>query len=191
MKQAQLLTALVACAESQSDGTRNENDRTRFLVTAVFEGMLEDFPEPALFEPLVKAQDKHFVAKCPVRRPAMDGIKAYRNDRQTWTCPLSRSSFPEEIRTGLKSRRPDHAVEGAGVEGGPLRPGEVRPDGQDGRRPEPPEEPARGGEEPGDDAEGEVLRRVLPVLHRGVQAIVFLQEKTESPRYTSRSRPTA
>lgn len=98
MKQALLLLCLLTVAPTDSKLTKD--DRTRFLITAVYEGLLEDGPEASVLEPIVKNSDQYFVAKCPICWPVIDGLAAYLSPRMY---PLSGSGFPEQIRIGLRS----------------------------------------------------------------------------------------
>jgi hypothetical protein len=69
----------------------------------VFEGLLDDGADAALFDPILRDPDKWFVVKCPICWPVMDGMKTYVKLREVMTHPSTGSGFPEELRSGLKS----------------------------------------------------------------------------------------
>jgi hypothetical protein len=103
-----LLTAMLALAQAKPDRKFDNVDRTRFLVVAVFEGLLEDGADVALLAPLLKDPDKYFVVKCPVCWPVIDGMKTYIKLRENMSYPSEGSGFPEDLKAGLKS--PDRAA---------------------------------------------------------------------------------
>jgi hypothetical protein len=80
----------------------------RFLAAAVFEGLHEDWPDPRIFEPILKNRDQHFVAKCPTCNPVAGAIEGYVAFRKSCIFPYEGNGFPPEIKAGLEN--PDRAV---------------------------------------------------------------------------------
>ncbi|MBI3858032.1 MAG: hypothetical protein HY293_20320 [Planctomycetes bacterium] len=117
MRQAALaLLILAGCGHpdpppspAKPDRKFRADDRTKFLLSALFDGLLEDFPDPAIFQPILKEEDKYFVAKCLICWPVTDGLKAYLKARESWRYPSENvSKFPQEIKDGLTN--PDRAA---------------------------------------------------------------------------------
>jgi hypothetical protein len=101
MRTALLALALLPWAQAAPASNLTEDDRTRFLVAAVFEGLVEDGPDPLLFAYVLTERDAHFVAKCPICWPVVDGMRAYFNYKPAYPCGVR--GFPEEIRIGFRN----------------------------------------------------------------------------------------
>jgi len=111
-----LLSVSCGREETPAQAARSlENaDRSRFLVVAVFEGLLEDGPDPTLFEPLLRNPDQWFVEKCPICWPVHDGIQAYVTTLPKMVYPAAGAGFPEDLPAALKSE--DRKVRLKGIE---------------------------------------------------------------------------
>jgi len=121
MRPLVLLIGLASCgpsvrtaAPAKPDRTFTEDDRMRFLVEAVFEGLHADWPDAALFQPILKDRDQLFVVKCPICYGVTSGIEAFLSLREKWYYPYPGLGFPPEIAAGLKSG--DRAVRLKAVE---------------------------------------------------------------------------
>jgi hypothetical protein len=69
---AVLLLAGCAATPAVSD-----EDRSRFLLMAVLEGLWSDGPDPDLLKPLVNQPRDHFVPKCSISTPVAHAIRMY------------------------------------------------------------------------------------------------------------------
>lgn len=114
MKPVLSLLLLLSCCpdapppQAQADRKLTADDRTRFLIGAMFEGLVEDWPDAALLRPILEKRDEHFVGKCPNCGPIFDGMNAYVQMRATPSGPYEGKGFPKELSDGLKD--PDRAV---------------------------------------------------------------------------------
>lgn len=115
------MLALVSCGPSapSSQATRPDrkltrDDVTQFLIGAIFEGLVEDWPDPGLLQPIVENRDVHFVAKCPNCGGVFDGMNAYVQMRPK-TSSTHEVRFPKELSDGLKD--PERAVRLKVIEG--------------------------------------------------------------------------
>lgn len=86
------------------------DDRTRFLAAAMFEGLHEDYPDPKIFEKILKDRDQHFVPKCPICNPVAGGIEGYIAFSKSCVFPYEGKGFPAELRTGLISKDRDERL---------------------------------------------------------------------------------
>jgi len=113
MRSVLLLLAVASCSPgappppARADRKLTRDDMTQFLIGAIFEGLVEDWPDPALLQPILEKRDAHFVAECPNCTRVFDGLNAYVHLRSTASSPHE-VRFPGELGDGL--RDPDRAV---------------------------------------------------------------------------------
>jgi hypothetical protein len=118
---ARILTVLLLAGGSTSLPTScaapavSDEDRSRFLLMAVLEGLWTDGPDPGLLQPLVNQPRDHFVPKCPICTPVAHAVRIYVENPDVPVYGARGTGFPQELAAGLKSaQRADRikAVEG-------------------------------------------------------------------------------
>jgi len=99
-----LILLLTGCAAPAV----SDEDRARFLLFAVLEGLWSDGPDPDLLKPLVNQPRDHFVPKCPLCTPVAHAVRMYVENPDVPVYGSRGSGFPRELAAGLKS--PDRAA---------------------------------------------------------------------------------
>jgi hypothetical protein len=108
-----ILLALVSCSPSpppeasRPDRKLTRDGMTEFLIGAIFEGLVEDWPDAALLQPILEKRAVHFVPRCLICTRVFDGMSAYVHLRST-TSSTHEVRFPKELSDGLMD--PDRAV---------------------------------------------------------------------------------
>jgi hypothetical protein len=80
-----------------------DEDRSRFLLMAVLEGLWSDGPDPELLKPLVNQPRDHFVPKCPICTPVGHAVRMYVENPDVPVYGARGNAFPKELAAGLKS----------------------------------------------------------------------------------------
>ncbi len=81
----------------------SDEDRSRFLLFAVLEGLWADGPDPALLQPLLNQPRDHFVPKCPICTPVAHAVRMYVEGSDVPVYGARGTGFPKELADGLKS----------------------------------------------------------------------------------------
>jgi hypothetical protein len=81
----------------------SDEDRSRFLLFAVLEGLWADGPDPALLQPLLNQPRDHFVPKCPICTPVAHAVRMYVEGSDVPVYGARGNGFPKELADGLKS----------------------------------------------------------------------------------------
>lgn len=95
---AVLLLAGCAATPAVSD-----EDRSRFLLMAVLEGLWADGPDPGLLKPLVNQPRDHFVPKCPICTPVAHAVRMYVENPDVPVYGARGNAFPGNLAAGLGS----------------------------------------------------------------------------------------
>lgn len=98
-----LLVLLLAGCSAPPPAAVSDEDRSRFLLLAVLEGLWTDGPDPALFKPLLEKPRDHFVPKCPLCTPVAHAIRIYVENSDVPVYGARGSGFPRELAAGLGS----------------------------------------------------------------------------------------
>jgi hypothetical protein len=80
-----------------------DEDRSRFLLFAVLEGLWADGPDPSLLQPLLNQPRDHFVPKCPICTPVAHAVRMYAEGSDVPVYGARGNAFPRELADGLKS----------------------------------------------------------------------------------------
>lgn len=103
-----LLSCCPAVAPQEKPPEVTMDDRLRFLAAAMFEGLVDDKPDPKVFDTILKQREQHFVAKCQICNPVAGGIRAYvAFATEGLYFPYGGKGFPAEIGAGLKDKDRD------------------------------------------------------------------------------------
>lgn len=102
MSRMLLVLLLVGCAAPPAPAV-NDEDRSRFLLMAVLEGLWTDGPDPELLRPLLNQPRDHFVPKCPICTPVAHAVRMYVENSDVPVYGARGSGFPRDLADGLKS----------------------------------------------------------------------------------------
>lgn len=96
------LLLLAGCSAPPAPAVSDE-DRSRFLLMAVLEGLWADGPDPGLLKPLLEKPRDHFVPKCPLCTPVAHAIRMYVENSDVPVYGARGNAFPRDLAEGLKS----------------------------------------------------------------------------------------
>ena len=94
---------LLAGCSAASAPTVTDEDRSRFLLMAVLDGLWADGPDPGLLKPLLDKPRDHFVPKCPICTPVAHAVRMYVESSDVPVYGARGNAFPRELADGLKS----------------------------------------------------------------------------------------
>lgn len=102
MSRVLALLLLTGCAAPSAPAVSDE-ERSRFLLMAVLEGLWAEGPDPGLLKPLLDRPRDHFVPKCPICTPVAHAIRMYVESSDVPVYGARGNAFPRELADGLKS----------------------------------------------------------------------------------------
>jgi hypothetical protein len=94
---------LLAGCSAASAPTVTDEDRSRFLLMAVLEGLWADGPDPELLKPLLDRPRDHFVPKCPICTPVAHAVRMYVESSDVPVYGARGNAFPRGLAVGLES----------------------------------------------------------------------------------------